>query len=502
MAAYPHYNPFADNGSIVYGQQFVGRKAAIKAIQQRIIDPPSPGCLAIVGAPRIGKSSLVYETLIYPQESLLAKKIISFRVNLPDVANHVELFQELLRQTLEVFSDHELEEDILIKGKALLEKQQTWVDLQHDVRKFFKKVKGKGWRVVAVIDEFDEARHIFQDGVGFQALRELAYQPAWRVCLVTVSRRSLSEITSQARTDISNLPGIFKDETLGCFTSNELEALLRKLEDIGLAIDDRVLDLAWTYTGGHPFLASALAFELAKLCLDNQNYNPDVALQHSTPEFLKYYDSLVEILKEDGSLEKLLQILFGPLVTATQIDADRLKRYGLLKLNLSNSYNAFSTHFEDYLKLVERTVDLWPLWRDTEKRLRLAIDMVLQEEYHSEDWISKVEVARPKLKTMLEQCRQAQEKERKSFGGRASANLLDFTYPSNLYEMIAAHWNIFEPIFKKDKNYWAECFKLLAKLRNPMAHLRDEIIETHDRQKAEGYCNEILHLLNNSLKLS
>ncbi len=489
------YNPFANNGNIVYGNDFVGRKKEIKTIQQRVINSPQAGCLAIVGAPIIGKSSLAYHTLIYPKDLLIEKNILSFRINLPDVQNHQELFRELVKQTLEALNDADSQdESLFIRGKSLLEKNLQWLDLQSEVRQFLKRVKRSQWRVIAVIDEFDEARHIFQDGVGFQALREIAYQPEWSICLVTVSRRSLSEIASQANSDISNLPGIFKDQTLRCFSQDELKCLLNKLHQIGFSVTDDCLQFIWNNTGGHPHLASALAFELANSWLNNHEYNLEHSLQKSTPEFLKYYDNLIDILQEDNSLDKLLQILFGPAITVTRFDAEKFVRYGLIEPNTNGYYQVFSSHFENYLRLVERSRDLWTLWRDTEKKLRLLITEIMEIEY-GEDWVSKLEKLRPNLKNMINRCLQAQEKEKKSFGGRASTNLLDFTYPMDLYDIIAAHWNSFGKIIKQDKKYWQDRFQLLAKLRNPMAHIRDEVIQEHERQIAEGYCQEILCIL-------
>ena len=496
MTTYPFYNPFADNGKIIYGEQFVGRQNILRTIQQIVIDSPRPGNLAIVGAPRIGKSSLAYHALIYPQQLLIEKRILSFRINLPDVNNHEQLFREFIKSSLETIEDTDLSNDaILSQGLRILETEFHWLDLQNEVRKFFKKIKRAGWRVVIVIDEFDEARHIFSDGVGFQALRELAYQPEWSVCLVTLSRRSLTEICNQCRVDISNLPGIFKDEYLQCFDQEELVHLLQKFNLINLEVSPELFEFIWVNTGGHPYLASALAFELSKSWLDNKALDLDKALQISVSEFLKYYDDLVNILKEDGSLDKLLEIIFGPVITATKVDAERLVKYGLIQTSIDGYYTGFSSHFTDYLRLVERSIELWVLWRETEKYLRLVITEVMGNEYQTNDWVSKLEISRPKLKTMLEQCYQSQEKERKSFGGRASGNILDFTYPMNLYDIIAAHWNQFEPILKQNKNYWSLCFQLLAKVRNPMAHIRDQVIETHERQKAEGYCRELLHLL-------
>lgn len=496
------HNPFADFGNIVYGEQFVGRQDAIRTIQQRVINSPKPGCLAIVGAPRIGKSSLAYHALIHPRQSLIEHQLLTFWIYLPDFSNHEELFRELVRQTLNALDDADSEDEaVLLRGRRLLEKHLSWLDLQNEVRQFFKKVKGSGWCVVSVIDEFDEARHIFQDGIGFQALRELANQPQWSVGLVTVSRRSLSEIANQSGADISNLPGIFKDETLRCFSREELGKLLGKLKTIELEVNNDIFDFIWSNTGGHPHLASGLAFEFSKEWLHSRQCNLEKALRNSTPEFLKYYDNLVDLLKEDGSLKKLLEILFGPVITATRFDAERLARYGLIQPNADGYYNAFSSHFEDYLRLVERSVDLWPLWRDTEKRLRTVITQIMQVEYETDHWVSKLESDRPELKAMLDECRKLQKREKKIFGERASVNLLDFMYSRGLFQIIKSHWSSFEPILGKDKHYWEDCSQLLLKLRNRMAHSRDETIQPHERQKAEAYCREILYLLDKSQNL-
>ncbi len=492
--------PFANYGNIVYGEEFVGREDAIRTIRQRIVSAyPSPGCLSIVGPPRIGKSSLAYQTLIYPQSSLLKQQLIAIRINLPSEVDSKEtLLRKFVSKTLIALEDADLENEALfLKGNQLLEKNLSWLELQDQVQIFFTKVKKSGWRVVIVIDEFDAARSIFQENQAiFQSLREFAYNPDWRVGLVTVSRRSLSQITNQSRADISNFAGIFLERFIHSFTSDELAKLLNKLKDIGIEISQDIFEFFWKNTGGHPYLASALGFQIASMWLENKQFNLDLALQDATPAFLKYYDNLIEILQEDNSLENLLEILYGPVIKATKIDAENLQRYGLIKSNANDYYEAFSSHFEDYLRLVGRSVELWPLWRDTERKLRVAISEVMEQEYGTEDWIPKLEKARPKLQAMLDRCRQAQEKEKKSFGGRASNNLLDFTYPQNLLDIMSAHWGCFESILGQNKKYWADRFQLLAKLRNPMAHTRDEVIKPFERQVAEGYCREILHLLD------
>ena len=56
-------NPFADNAGIVTGNRFVGRQFEIDEIHTRVLGELY-GNLAIVGLPRIGKSSIVWNALI------------------------------------------------------------------------------------------------------------------------------------------------------------------------------------------------------------------------------------------------------------------------------------------------------------------------------------------------------------------------------------------------------------------------------------------------------
>jgi hypothetical protein len=206
------------------------------------------------------------------------------------------------------------------------------------------------------------------------------------------------------------------------------------------------------------------------------------------------YDRMTDLLREDGTLNKLLQILFGPVVDAQQTDADEFLRYGLIKATDQGVYVAFSTHFQTYLKLIERQTELWPVWREAELALRQLITTKMLEQY-GEQWVAKLEKARPNLQRIFDGCREAQRREEAAFGSRASRNLIDFTYPSDLFAIIFAEWNTFRTRFGKDRGYWDQRAQLLAKIRNPLAHNRDAILYDYERQIAEGYCKEILTAL-------
>jgi hypothetical protein len=183
-------------------------------------------------------------------------------------------------------------------------------------------------------------------------------------------------------------------------------------------------------------------------------------------------------------------------VDVKQTDVDDLLKYGLIKPE-QQVYVAFSAHFQAYLSLVEREMDLWPIWRDAEKALRYLITTKMVEQY-GEEWVIKLEKARPNLKNIFDKCREAQQKEERTFGSRASRNLIDFTYPQDLFAILFGEWKIFQPILGKDKPYWQQRADLLAKIRNPLAHNRDEAIYDYERQIAEGYCKEILNLITSN----
>lgn len=65
----------------------------------------------------------------------------------------------------------------------------------------------------------------------------------------------------------------------------------------------------------------------------------------------------------------------------------------------------------------------------------------------------------------------------------------------DLFALIFSEWEVFKDIFGKDKNYWDERAKMLTKIRNVMAHCRDENLYEDNKIIAEGYCKEILRIL-------
>jgi len=491
-------NPFADYGGIVHGDRFIGRHDSLRVVENRVIRPQESGNLAIIGDYRIGKSSLVYKAVMECRDRLIARKQLPIWLNLATFDQASLFFRSLVTRTYDELEDLDwLTEAIVTAANRALEDELSWTEGYGRIQRFFEKIRRAGFRILFILDEFDHARYLFRGDIsGFQGLRELSYRPEWRVTFITTSRRTLRDIELQTKA-ISTFDLIFHKHYLGMFDELDRQDYFARLSSVGINTTSFITERVDFYCGSHPYLLEMLGYEIVELFRERPLVDVDQAARRIGRSFLDQYDHMIRILSEDGSLNKMLQILFGPVVDVKQTDVDEFQRYGLIQPTKQENYEAFSPYFQTYLKLVERQRDLWPIWRETEIALRDIITSKMLEQY-GEQWSDKMEKSRPNLGQIFERCRVAQKNEEKSFGSRASYNLVDFTYPHDLFAIIFAEWHTFKSVFGKDKTYWDQRAQLLAKIRNPLAHNRDQSLYDYERQVAEGYCKEILSNLNSS----
>jgi len=81
------------------------------------------------------------------------------------------------------------------------------------------------------------------------------------------------------------------------------------------------------------------------------------------------------------------------------------------------------------------------------------------------------------------------------------ANILVYMYLQKnsavISILIKSEWNdIFGSVFGKTTNYWDECFKLIAKVRNPVYHQNPEVFPPSAYQKVDEYCKELLEIID------
>jgi hypothetical protein len=312
------------------------------------------------------------------------------------------------------------------------------------------------------------------------------------VTWVTTSRRTIADIAVRS-VEISTLDGVFENLFLQSFSRVELDPFFRRLESVGISLTAADEELLAEYSGFHPYLLDLIGFHLVQARLTDKQANMRQVCEQTSPKLREHYARVASFLEEEGNLSKMIQILLGPVYDVTNDDVDRLRQYGLLRQQ-GDRYQGYSKHFEDYLRIRARQIDLWPLWRETEQGMRGLVLHFLQERFGN-DWVSGLLRVRPKLQKLIDDCKDAQAREESNFGPLASSNLLDFTYPMDLFSLMGAEWAWFQTVLKDDKALWAKRFEMLAKIRNPLAHNRVTAIREADHDQVTGICKHTLELL-------
>lgn len=499
----PRGNPFATVGHIVHGDGHVGRHGPIEILRERVLAQSTSGATAVIGPPRIGKSSLVYHVFMRAEVRELHPRLLSVWLNVRGLDGIRRLFRRLADEVWDLLREREVEID-LRTAEAYARSTAPdleWTQAQSETQEFLRLVRRRGWRVVLILDEFDAAREVFKAEAGtFQALREIAYNLDWNIGLVTTSRRELREIVDMADPDESTFAGIFRSLFLTCFDSRELSTLTHRMTGTGAARNlEAAVDRLGELTGGHPYLASVLLDRAYSGTHGGPGSLLDEleALSQAMPaEFHYYYRDLEELLRTDGRLRALLEVVLGPQLVVTPDDAQALLQQGLIRIR-DDTYRAFSDDFQQHLMLVGRSLSHWDAWMTVEQRLRGLVDSSFEERYGI-GWLAKVREQRPKLVPMLDKCEGLRDREVHAFGPRASERILDFTYPRDLFDLMASHWDVFGKLLKKDKNYWNERFSLLAKVRNPMVHNRMSVVTPVEQRAFQLYCDEIMEILDHA----
>jgi hypothetical protein len=477
-------NPFLGYGVVVQGSRLVGRDGELAYLKDRLSCPGSS--LSIIGEPRIGKSSLVAQAVSKFRLDNSSVPVVWLDVStLPD---SVELFQAILGDILDgcELEPQDRRELEIVQATAVA----TSYEAYRQCRRGLMRLNRLGVRSILVLDEFDDVRRFPDASTTVQRLRDLIYKPhETGLSAVFISRRSLRAIEQQVA-DVSTLDNVCE------------QASVRPLDDVGLTalfarcggeweLSVALRDIVRYHTGGHPYLTEMI------LCHAWGTKSVEDGVAGSIAAIFEYYEHLRRLLTEDALFDQLLQLVVGPRWSLKTGAPEQIMRYGLVKTN-AEGYRGWSDHFQSYLEKCAREANVWELWRTTEDGLRgLIVDTYSQA--LGNDWVN---ILSKKFKTVaatFDGCRGRMEREAKNFGSSASVRILDFSYPMDLSAIVFAEWELFRPVFGKDKKYWNDRFTHLSKIRTPSAHNREAVIPEPEMILAQAYCKEMLFLFRRAV---
>ncbi len=508
--AFESLNPFADYGSIVRGDRFIGRDKELNCLKQRVLGE-NYGNLAIMGLPRIGKSSLAWEGIMEKKESLLKEKTIPVYFQTGSCEDSVSFFRQMI-----FLLDDEMgfvceDERYLKYGEKILRsirEDGDITDFTLAVQKYFKLIKKLGFKVIYILDEFDSVQFFFTLA-NFQTLRELSYNPETKICLVTCSRKTIQEIEAKNGA-ISNFYGTFSEIRLGVYDDSSMEKYWKRVSTF-FAPSAEYKQMADFFVGRHPFLLDYFNDFCFQRGLVEQA-DESLILEEIRLNLLNHFNTIQDTLRNEDLLNKAIQLVLGPAYDVTKIEEEKLLKYNFLKVvNNDEKYNVLghlvgSTYqgksyvcFSDFFTNVFEQnfiadIDYWPLWTDTEKTVRGLIKVYVEEVF-GHDWENEVEAQYGGNKSWSERfnkLKSTRAKNQKLFPG-ASSNLIDYTFTPDMYDLfISAAWrDWFSNVFGPDKKPWAAIFTYLAEIRNPMAHNNKEFVSQDQIIKAQEYCERI-----------
>jgi hypothetical protein len=502
-------NPFVSYGKIIQGNKFLGRQSYIKSIEDRLTKTigQDKGNMALVGYPRIGKSSIAAQAILNIQKELESDKKIPIWINVGLYQSRNDFFIGITRETYYYFEDNNIIiNNLEIAFARTQNENQSWSSLIGNIQRFFTILRKSEYSIIFILDEFDYSRVLFyNDANAFQALRDLAYRDFGVNYLIT-SRRSIREIEIQSAA-ISTFDGIISKDYVSVYNQYEIEEYYQQFESLEFIFSDTQKEHINFYCGNHPYLLAILGFEIfesikTKTLLDIHSIFKKVQLN-----FTDYYEQLVGLLREDGTFSKLLQILLGPQINVKPNDIDELLQYGLIYKG-ETYFFAYSSHFQGYLKIIERDEriesDTWKLLSETEIMLRKFITSTFIHKF-GDNWEENYPQSYhelPKKQALLQdtikRLQLGYQRDLNEYGNIASnLMLLDQAYITDLFEyfILFSFEDIFANILQENKNYWKEANNVLKKVRNPFAHHKTELLTESEVKSAENYCRKIITLL-------
>ncbi len=485
-------NPYADFGCTVTGQRFIGRQNELRAINGRVFGPRGFGSIAVVGLPRIGKTSLVSEAIRRAVSGTHGRSVVVVRVNVGEFDSADDLLRCLVEELAEGVRSAELDSELTEKRVNDVLKNEK-IDFGA-VRSVFKSLQRIEVRPVCVLDEFDAGRRVFKDTPRFfHWLRELCSNPEFKAAVMIVAKRRLQEISRLAGYESNYWANVLMTLPLKPFSEPEMTEFFAVLEKEGILFGEEERREVLASTGGHPYLLDTFGYHIWQ----------DVALGHKVRAdqiesicgnlAREYHEQVTEVLGDGPMVSKLVQVLVGPQWDVTREDVTALREIGVLREE-DGVLRGYSSAFEDYLRIVDLGIDIWSLWRDTERALRDVLESSLTRKFGVE-WPTALGKAHPRLASVIEECRSKRDLEQQKFGfGNVQASLLSYSYPQDLYRIMASDWaNLGEPLLGRNKQGWSTKFDILSKVRTPLAHNRTESVDEGERKQAEGICHEILN---------
>ena len=348
-------------GPYVTGEQSIGREKEIGELMRNIKDNVN---IPVQGLPRIGKTSLVKETIFRFDQSADVSTPLFFEFTLTRKPENKNQFYMELDDFLKNLINREHRE-LIDDFKRLKKNFGNTYAFYIKIYKLIYRIQQR--TLYIVIDEMDYAHESLRGEL--QNLRELGNQSDC-IRLITISRHSLNSIFPLGN-DGSNLPGIFAEPIhLKGYEADDVTLFKRVLTQFYPALNTQIWEKILYYCGNIPILLSIFA---SRLTADSANLK-DIDFSGYIAKDSKYDTCLYywfQTLCERKLLNQLINFIESQdegtgdlstlgLLVNHHLAIPYLKEY-ILRININSNNDLLNDYCllnDDIQRLIERTNEI------------------------------------------------------------------------------------------------------------------------------------------------
>lgn len=469
--------------------------------------------LSITGVKRIGKTSLAKESMRILKNKD-ANRFFVIDVDLARCDDYLMFLQTIvnkIKRTIRRDNALAQNDEIQSSLEDCLDDMNEKRNLKSSLEYLLQDINHAGKTIILLIDEFDAATEIFTNTSDFEYLRNLSSNSDMNLSLLLVSRRQVYMIEKR-NVNNSTFHGIITTYPINGFNSKDLEAFWDKLHhaygiDLPVDLKERIS----YYAGNSPYIWSMFGSAIVEMYDDEVGLDIDSLFSKHYIDIKDHCKAIYQNLSSDmiqseehsrTSIEKIVEILYGPNFDISRSDIEVLKELGYLSVDKNGRYYSISQYFTDYLrgKKLKLSGSFFESIIQTEKAVKRIIDFELAKICEEND-IHAQSVKELQGKMLLKlnildsgrlSVHDASIKSNKALFNQDST-FLDVISLKDSFKIIEKKWNtIFSKYFNEsDIKSWKDKFELCAKARNPVAHGHEEFLTSKERKDVELICKEI-----------
>lgn len=488
-------NIFAGYGKVAEGNAFIGRKKLVEEYRSIFFTPGNKSNHSIVGLPRSGKTSFIKEVFrTIPDNILYVYLSLNTFTCYKDI--WLVLF-ETIKEKLD--SMGKTYEDKLFQFYT--QEKNSHLDLQRATIKVFSFLKTEGIELIIVLDEFDSAGALFENKTEYYGIFRTIFSEYSNIVGILISRKQLHTIEGKTP-EGSTFSGIFSLDLFKGFSEDDMQEYYSVFANQGYELSDEIKEQIQYYAGTLPYFLSILGSKIIDRINQNQEIDVIDIFKKDCEKIRQEYDRIINYLKNDGNLYKLISILLGPDIGITRNDIDELENLGYLyEKSDSEFYIGISKYFRDFLKWKNLGIDLHKSLEIVEEKIREIIkkhkldifnehSLSTTSSSDDENWrivLANAGINKKSIKTYDSFIKNTR------INSSADAEYFDVISLGSAFMIIEKEWKIFRKYFSKHSfNEWVPKFIHISKIRNPVAHNHINWITPSDLKLSEDECKDII----------